>query len=75
MSALIINSAFSAVESIEKHSSIEQRYNALSATFAGKMLFIVFMIRNEKIRVISARPMNKKEREVYNEKIKDAPEV
>ena len=59
----------------EKHSAIEQRYNALSTTFAGKMLFIVFTIRNEKIRVISARPMNKKEREVYNEKIKDAPEV
>ena len=59
----------------EKHSSIEQRYNALSATFAGKMLFIVFTIRNKKIRIISARPMNKKEREVYNEKIKDAPEI
>ncbi|MBK6282268.1 MAG: BrnT family toxin [Draconibacterium sp.] len=29
---------------------------------------VCFTIRNNKIRIISARDMNKKEREVYNER-------
>ncbi len=34
------------------------------------ILFIAFTIRNYLIRVISARDMNKKEREIYYEQIK-----
>lgn len=54
----------------EKHSQIEKRWYALGKTDAGRLLFLVFTIHNDLIRVISARDMNKKEREVYYEQIK-----
>jgi len=49
----------------EKHSEIECRYFSLGQTDAGRLLFIVSTIRENLIRIISARDMNKKEREVY----------
>lgn len=53
----------------DKHSEIEQRYFSLGQTDDGRLLFIVSTIRKKLIRVISARDMSKKEREVYrNEK-------
>ncbi len=48
-----------------KHSKDECRCYALGKTDEEKMLFVVFTKRNKKIRVISARKMNKKEREIY----------
>ncbi len=48
-----------------KHSTFEQRYYALGQTDNGKKLFIVCTIRDNQIRIISARDMSKKEREVY----------
>ena len=44
------------------HSSTEARYYGLGETFSRRKVFMVFTIRNDKIRVISARDMNKKER-------------
>jgi uncharacterized DUF497 family protein len=42
------------------------RYYALGQTDTGRQLFIVFTIRDsERIRVISARPMSRRERRVY----------
>ncbi|GAB4219479.1 MAG: BrnT family toxin [Candidatus Microgenomates bacterium] len=52
-----------------KHSLKEKRYFCLGETNKKRYLFISFTIRNYKIRVISARPMSKKERRIY-EKIK-----
>jgi len=49
----------------EKHSEFEKRYYALGKTDDNRRLFIVSTIRNNLIRVISARDMSKKEREVY----------
>jgi len=49
----------------DKHSEIEQRYFSLGQTDDGRFLFIVSTIRENLIRVISARDMSKKEREVY----------
>ncbi len=49
-----------------KHSNNECRCFALGQTDDGIFLFVVFTKRVEKIRVISARPMNKKERIVYD---------
>src|SRR5574337_428238 len=49
----------------EKHSGEEDRYFALGHTDAGRLLFVVFTIRKDLIRVISARDMNRKERKVY----------
>jgi len=54
----------------ETHSITEKRYYAYGDTDTGRLLFIVFTIRGQKIRVISARNMNKKERRWYHEEIK-----
>ena len=48
-----------------KHSIKENRYYVLGKTNAKRKLFIVFTIRNNRIRIISARDMNKKERKIY----------
>ena len=55
------------VASDEAHSSSESRFFALGRTNSDRFLFIVFTIRNDRIRVISARDMSKKEREIYYE--------
>jgi len=52
-----------------KHSHAEQRYHALGKTDEGRTLHITFTLRKagEKIRVISARDMHKKERTIYEQ--------
>lgn len=47
------------------HSKKEVRYIILGKTKKQRLLFIVFAIREEKIRVISARDVNQKERSFY----------
>ncbi len=49
----------------ETHSKDEPRYFGLGQTTAGRLLLVVFTIRGELIRVISARDVSRKEREVY----------
>lgn len=48
-----------------KHSEQENRFYALGQTDTERLLFVVFTVRKNKIRVISARDMNRKERKVY----------
>jgi hypothetical protein len=48
-----------------RHSEAEDRFYALGQTDLGRKLFIVFTIRDQKIRIISARDMSKKEKEIY----------
>lgn len=43
----------------------EQRFFALGRTDSGRELAIVFTIRGKLARVISARPMSRRERRVY----------
>jgi len=47
------------------HSGSEERYILLGETRQGKGLFIVFTIRKNRIRIISSRTTNKKERALY----------
>ena len=54
------------LENDEKHSQKEDRYYALGKTDKHRLIFVVFTIRNNHIRIISARDVNKKERQVYN---------
>lgn len=54
----------------KKHSEDEDRWYLLGRTDQDRFLFVVFTLRNNLIRVISARDMNRKEREIYNEEIK-----
>jgi len=48
------------------HSKTEKRFYALGKTDSKRNLFIAFTVRNKHIRVISARDMSRKEREVFN---------
>lgn len=48
-----------------KHSGSEQRYVALGSTGDGRRLFVAFVIRRNRVRVISARPMSRKERIIH----------
>jgi len=52
-----------------KHSQGEHRFHALGKTDEGRTLHITFTLRNagERIRVISARDMHKKERTIYEQ--------
>ncbi len=54
----------------EKHSCNEERYYSLGKTYSERLLFVVFTVRDNKIRVISARDMTIKERRLYYEAIK-----
>ncbi len=48
-----------------KHSGTEKRYYVLGQTDNGRLIFLVCTVRNKLIRIISARDMNAKEKEVY----------
>ncbi len=48
-----------------RHSSGEARYYVLGRTDANRWLFVAFTIRENYIRVISARDMNQKEAKKY----------
>ena len=48
-----------------KHSRSEKRYLVLGQTDEDRPLFIAFTLRKRRVRVISARDMNRKERKVY----------
>lgn len=54
-----------------KHSQIEERFIAFGKSLLGKYLFIVFTMRNDKIRIISARRMQRKEVTKYEKAKKD----
>ena len=54
-----------------RHSDDEQRYVALGTTNEGRRLFVSFTVRRSRVRVISARPMGRKERAVH-EKVQKA---
>jgi len=51
-----------------KHSGSEKRWAAFGKTDAERFLVVVFTKRDNLIRIISARNMNKRERKFYNEK-------
>jgi len=52
-----------------RHSLQEKRYMIWGFTKNKRFLSIIFTIRSNKIRIISARDMNKKERSNYEKKI------
>lgn len=51
-----------------KHSQNENRFVALGITNNSRSLSVVFTIRINRIRIISARDMSRKERNVYETK-------
>lgn len=59
----------------KKHSNSEKRWYVLGRTDFNRQLFIVFTKRQDVIRIISARDMNKKEREIYYEETKKDTQI
>lgn len=56
------------IQDDEKHTTDEEnRFYALGKTDLERYLFIVFTVRNNSLRIISARDMSKKERNIYYE--------
>jgi len=53
-----------------KHSQKERRYAAFGFTDENRKLTIIFTMRFNRIRIISARLMSKKERAFYGEFVK-----
>lgn len=49
----------------EKHSRVEERYNIIGKSAAGIYLYVTFTIRNEEIRVISARKAKHREKKKF----------
>jgi uncharacterized protein len=47
------------------HFGKEERFRIIGKSKKNRLLFIVFTVRNEKIRIISARDINKKEVYLY----------
>jgi uncharacterized protein len=47
------------------HSGTEARYFSFGQTDGGRLLTVVFTVRSQLLRVISARPMSRKERRGY----------
>ena len=48
-----------------KHSQKEIRFNLIGKTTLNKVLFLTFTLRDTKVRIISARRANTKERKIY----------
>ncbi|OGY09977.1 MAG: hypothetical protein A2700_02020 [Candidatus Blackburnbacteria bacterium RIFCSPHIGHO2_01_FULL_44_64] len=48
-----------------KHSQKEARFNIIGKTTKKKVLFATFTLRSNKVRIISARSANAKERKLY----------
>jgi uncharacterized protein len=55
----------------EKHSLIEKRYKILGMTDRGRQLLVVFTVRKNRIRIISARDQSKKEKLQFNKLLND----
>jgi uncharacterized DUF497 family protein len=56
----------------EKHSDVEARYYLLGETQESKKLFVVFTVRINKVRIVSARAMSRGERKIYEKQETDS---
>lgn len=54
----------------EKHSLLEKRYMLWGITNNKRGLSVFFTLRRNRVRIISARDMHKKERREYEKKVK-----
>ena len=56
-----------------KHSARERHYNLLGPSNGGRLLSVIFTVRQNLVRVISARPMSRKERSRHAKVPLEAP--
>lgn len=52
-----------------KHSKVEERYLIIGKTKGKRLLYQIFTVRGNKIRVISSRDINKKEVKLYEKEV------
>jgi len=50
------------------HSETEKRFVTMGSSYRRKLLVVVHTERDDNIRIISARPANRRERKLYEEK-------
>ncbi|MFI5271157.1 MAG: BrnT family toxin [Candidatus Saccharimonadales bacterium] len=62
---LFTNEPFTAILDDKHSTKAEKRYQALGKTKNNRKLFTAFTVRDNKIRVISVRDMNRKEKSAY----------
>ena len=55
-----------------KHLVQERRYLLFGQTVESRLLIVALTLRGDKVRIISARDMNKKEKKIYEEAIKNS---
>lgn len=58
-----------------QHSVAEDRRAAFGRTDSGRTLVVIYTMRNRRIRVISARDMNRKERRFYESTAQDKIDI
>ena len=51
-----------------EHSTVEKRFLIISKTQEGRLLYQIFTIRGQMIRVVSSRDINRKEVALYEKK-------
>lgn len=54
-----------------KHSTVEKRHMIWGITDKGRKITIIFTLRGDKVRVISARDIHRNERRKYEEETKN----
>ena len=63
--ATVFADALAAIYEDPDHSAHERRYLTIGRSHRGRLLHIAFADRGERIRIINARRVTKKEREFY----------
>jgi len=71
----IFGSGRKVVSKDEKHSLKEERYMLWGKTNVGRKLTVFFTLRKNKVRIISARDMSRKEDIAYEKKIQSHTKV
>ena len=65
--ASVFNDLLATVYEDPDHSVREKRYLTIGTSAQGRLLHIAFADRGERIRIINARRVTRKERELYEE--------
>ena len=65
--ASVFNDLLAAIYEDPDHSAIEKRYLTIGTSTQGRLLHIAFADRGQRVRIINAREVTKKERKLYEE--------
>jgi len=65
--ASVFNDVLAAVYADPDHSAHEKRYLTIGTSSQGRLLNVAFADRGQRIRIINARKVTKKERQLYEE--------